>query len=183
MAIEVLVDETVRKEFPNANSIEEAKEALVNDAKFYGASISFEGATSKGNPEKSMLYILPSGTFYRMTVIEKKPARARSSGTRKSKEPELVANQVYVEVAPVQVAGKQKWAFMVRNKEDGKPGKLIEGLRMAIFRETGKGNFYANPYTDEAGETLTDPRWVVSDTHKEEVLAALAEAGIELAAA
>lgn len=182
MAIQVVKNETDTFEVP-ANSIEEAKAQVSAQAKFFGASLDFDGAIGRGNPEKSMAYILPTGDMYRMTVIEKKPARARASGTRKSKEPELVANQVYVEVAPVQVAGKQKWAFMVRNKEDGKPGKLIEGLRMAIFRETGKGNFYANPYTDEAGETLNEPRWVVSDNHKEEVLAALVDAGIELAAA
>jgi hypothetical protein len=163
-------------------------ESLEMAAKIYADDHELQGYMTKIGPE-AMSLIMPDMTIYRLE-ISKKASSSRSNGERKaskkSKEPEYAADKVYVQLAGIKVKDSQKWALITRLKDDdgdnkaGKAVKLIESLRMSIFRETGKGQFYFNSYTDQMGVTLSEPRWVVSDSHKADVVAKLAESGIEV---
>ena len=175
--IEVLKDEVPQMQI-TAESVEAA-------AKQLQGLLGLTDVHTKGGAD-SLAMVLPDLTIYRLTLSKKASRASGPRAPRKSKEPEYVANQVYVQAEPVNVAGVTKWAFITRLKADdgdikaGKAVKLIEALRIAIYREVGKGQFYGNSYTDSVGKVLNEPRWVVADSRKADVVAKLAEAGIEV---
>ena len=174
--------EVLKDEVPQMNLIAESTEAA---AKQLQSLLGLTDVKVKGGAE-SLAMVLPDLTIYRLTISKKTSRSSGPRAPRKSKESEFVANQVYVQSTSVNVGGVTKWAFITRLKADegdnkaGKAVKLIEALRIAIYRETGKGQFYGNSYTDSDGKVLNEPRWVVAEARKSDVVAKLAEAGIEV---